>query len=156
MWERGPDWARWVESVPDVIKTDFLWKVSAYRLALFACDISWQDITELRKDQRTRALSSQLYRAMGSVSANIAEGYSRSSAKERARFYEIALGSARESRDWYYKARHVLGDAVVDARLSLLTDIVRLLLSMIPNQRASSVKEDETTYAADEPSPEEE
>jgi four helix bundle protein len=50
-------------------------------------------------------LSDQLYEAVGSVSANLAEGYSRGTGKDRARFYEYALGSARESRDWYFKAR---------------------------------------------------
>ncbi|MFN8404533.1 MAG: four helix bundle protein [Anaerolineales bacterium] len=38
------------------------------------------------------------YEAVGSVGANISEGYSRSSGKDRARFYEYALGPARESR----------------------------------------------------------
>lgn len=68
------------------------------------------------QDQRTRSLSDQLYWALGSVSANVAEGYGRGTAKDRAHFYEYALGSARESRDWYYKARHVLGNAVVEHR----------------------------------------
>ncbi len=39
---------------------------------------------------------------VGSIRANIAEGYSRGTGKDRARFYEYALGSARESRDWYF------------------------------------------------------
>ena len=64
-----------------------------------------------------------LYRSVGSVSANIAEGYSRGTGKDRARFYEYALGSARESRDWYFKARHILGNEVVTHRLSLLTEV---------------------------------
>ena len=87
------------------------------------------------QDKRTLDLSDQLYRAAGSTSANIAEGYSRSTGKDRARFYEYALGSARESRDWYYKARHLLDEAVVTHRLSLLTQVIRLLSKMVPNQR---------------------
>jgi hypothetical protein len=43
----------------------------------------------------------------------------------------------RQSRDWYYKRRHVLGDDVVAHRLNLLTQIARLLLVMIPDQRGS-------------------
>ena len=92
------------------------------------------------------ALSDQLNRALGSISANIAEGYSRSSVKDQARFYEYALGSARESRDWYYKARHVLGEAITGDRLELLTRVIRLLLVIIPHQRGSFVREDEEQY----------
>ena len=95
------------------------------------------------QDKRTLDLSDQLYRAAGSISANIAEGYSKSTGKDRARFYEYALGSARESRDWYYKARHVLGEKVVTQhRSEFLTEIIRLLITMVPQQRqaAPSVK----------------
>jgi four helix bundle protein len=77
-------------------------------LALFVSDIGWHDVSKLVKDGRTIKLSDQLSRALGSISANIAEGYSRGTGKDRARFYEYALGSARESRDWYYKGRHIL------------------------------------------------
>jgi len=123
-----------------------LWTVRVYRLALFGADIAWRDITELFQDKRTIALSNQLYRAMGSISANIAEGYSRGSGKDRARFYEYALGSARESRDWYYKARHILREEVVSHRMGLLSQIIRLLLVMVPDQRGKIIKEERTAY----------
>jgi len=103
-----------------------------YILALFAADLGWNDVTKLMGDGRTLSLSDQLYRALGSISANIAEGYSRGSSKDRARFYEYSLGSARESRDWCYKGRHVLGEEVTTHRLHLVTQIIRLLLTMIP------------------------
>jgi four helix bundle protein len=77
----------------------------------------------------------QLIRAVGSIGANIAEGYSRGSARDRARFYEYALGSAREARDWYWKVRHGLDEATLAARLSLMTQLVRLLLRMMLQQR---------------------
>ena len=54
------------------------------------------------QDRRTIGLADQLYRSLGSIGANLAEGYSRGTGKDRAHFYEYALGSARESRDWYY------------------------------------------------------
>ena len=91
----------WQATVSDEIKDDSLWTVTAYRLALFMSDLGWRDTAKLVKNRRLRGLSDQLYRALGSVSANLAEGYSRGSGKDRARFYEYALGSARESRDWY-------------------------------------------------------
>jgi len=86
---------------------------------------------------------------MGSISANIAEGYSRGSDKDRARFYEYALGSARESRDWYYKGRHVLGEEVMTHRQRLLTQIIRLLPTMIPQQRGRVLHEGDIPYQAD-------
>ena len=65
----------WEAEVPEAIREDSLWKAKAYRLALFAADAGWHDVTKLTQDRRTRGLSDQLYRALGSVSANIAEGY---------------------------------------------------------------------------------
>ena len=140
------NYKEWEATVPETITGDALWRVQAYRLALFAADIGWEDVTSLAQDRRIRALSDQLYRALGSTSANIAEGYSRGTGKDRARFYEYALGSARESRDWYYKGRHVLDDAVIEHRLSLQTQIIRLLLKMVPDQRQRAMREESSPY----------
>jgi len=140
------NYAEWQESVPDAIRADSLWRMAAYRLALFLGDVAWSDVTKLSKDRRTAGVSDQLYRAAGSISANLAEGYSRGTGRDRARFYEYALGSARESRDWYFKARHLLGPSVSEHRFGLLTKIIRLLLTMIPQQRDGVLKEDEVPY----------
>jgi four helix bundle protein len=140
----------WEQTVPDAIRQDSLWKAKVYRLALFACYIGWQDATKLMEDRRTRSLSDQLYRSLGSISANIAEGYSRGTSKDRAHFYEYALGSAREARDWYYKAQHILTEPVVDHRLNLLSEIIRLLLVMVPNQRGSNIREETVEYKVEE------
>ncbi len=136
----------WELSVPATITGDSLWKMEAYRLSLLASDIGWHDVTKLLKDRRTLALSDQLYRALGSIGANLAEGYSRGSGKDRARFYQYALGSARESRDWYFKGRYVLGQLVVEHRIKLLTSIVRLLITMIPQQRGEKLREEGAEY----------
>jgi len=136
----------WEKKVPDEIREDVLWKVEVYRLGLFAAEIGWYDVSKLAQDRRTLALSNQLYRALGSISANIAEGYSRSSGKDRARFYEYALGSARESRDWYYKSKPILKETVIKHRLQFLTQIIRLLLTMIPQQRRATIREDDQVY----------
>jgi four helix bundle protein len=106
----------------------------------------WQDVSRLAPDRRTRSLADQLYRALSSISANLAEGYSRGTGRDRARFLEYALGSARESREWYFKGRHVLGDDVIALRLDILTQIIRLLLTMIPNQRPHSIREESPAY----------
>ena len=137
---------QWEAAVPDQLRGDSLWKVKAYRLSLFATGLGWHDVTELAKDRRTIGLADQLYRALGSISSNIAEGYSRGTGRDRARFYEYALGPARESRDWYFKARHILGAPVTGHRLDLLTEIIRLLLTMVPQQRASAIRDPEEEY----------
>jgi four helix bundle protein len=135
------DFEEWATEVPREVMNDSLWKMKAYQLALFVCDKGWADVSTLVRDRRTIAMSDQLYRALGSISANIAEGYSRGTGKDRARFYEYALGSARESRDWYFKARHILGPEVADRRLALLSEIIRLLLTIVPNQRGRKIRE---------------
>ena len=139
----------WQNDVSESIKTDSLWKMSVYRYALFLGDLGWFDVTKLQQDRRMFGLSDQLYRALGSVSANIAEGYSRGSNKERAHFYEYSLGSARESRDWYHKARHVLGNAVVEHRMNMLVQVIKLLLTMVPEQRGRSIKEEQVSYSVE-------
>jgi four helix bundle protein len=145
----------WAKTVPAEITDDSLWKMEAYRLALFAADLAWRDVTKLAGDRRTLDLAGQLYRAVGSVEANISEGYSRGSGRDRARFYEYALGSARESRGWYYKGRHILGDAVTEHRLRLITQIICLLLAMVPDQRTygSFLKEDSPAYQTQQNQP---
>jgi four helix bundle protein len=148
------NYKEWERTVPETITGDSLWKMKAHRLALFLADLGWHDVTKLMRDRRTISLSDQLYRSPGSISANLAEGYSRGTGKDRARFYEYALGSARESRDWYYKGRHVLGETVTQHRLSLLTQIIRLLLTMIPQQRGRVLREQHVSYQADSDKPE--
>ena len=47
----------WERVIPEEIKGDSLWKMEAYRLALFAVDLGWYDVTKLMQDRRTMALS---------------------------------------------------------------------------------------------------
>jgi len=149
------NYAEWLETVPEHFTGDPLWTVEAYRLAMFLGDVAWLDVTKLMGDKRTVTLADQLFDAVGSVGANISEGYSRGTGKDRARFYEYALGSARESRTWYWNARHVLGPAIADHRFRFLTQIIRLLLTMIPDQRGRSLQDNTAPYQlGDAPAPE--
>jgi four helix bundle protein len=128
----------WEREVSQFIREDSLWRVEAYRLALFLSDLAWTDVSRLVEDRRTVAIADQLYRAVGKISSNIGEGYSRGTGKDRARFYEYALGSAREARDWYYKGRCVLSDKVPDHRMDLASQIIRLTLTMVSRERRSN------------------
>jgi four helix bundle protein len=143
----------WLKSVPPEIREDSLWKMEACRLALFAADLAWHDATKLLRDKRTSGLSGQRYEAIGSISANTSKGYSRGTGRDRARFYEYALGSARESRGWYYQGRHVSGEAATNHRIRFLTQIIRLLLTIVPDQRGDVLREDSVNYSSD-PRPE--
>ena len=136
----------WQAGVPDDIKGDSLWKLDVYRLSLFVAEIAWHAALELNKNSLTRNLADQLYRAVCSVSANIAEGYSRSTGKDRARFLEYSLGSAREARDWYYKSRHTLKEEVIDPRINFPTQIIKMLNVLTPRQRQKGIREEQSEY----------
>lgn len=145
-------YSEWLETVPEEIRNDLLWRMEVYRRGLFMGELAWLDVSALAQDRRTLSIADQLNRAVGAISANIAEGYSRSSGRDRVRFYEYALGSARESRDWYFKARQVLGEPVATHRIRLLTSIARLLLTTIPDQRSLTVAEEQIVYSTVETS----
>lgn len=140
------NYEEWLASVPSELSGDPLWRMKVYRLALFAGELAWHDVSKLFRDKRTVSLADQLYRAVGSVGANIAEGYSRRSGKDQARFYEYSLGSAREARVWYYQGRHALSETVATHRIGLLTEIIRLLLTVIPARRGYKLSEEKTFY----------
>jgi len=139
------NYAEWEKKLPLDVTGDTSWKVEAYRLGLFAGYLAWEDANKLARDRRTLELTGQLYGAVGSVGAHIAEGYSRSSGRDRVRLYEYSLGSAREGRHWYLQAQPILGEAVVRHRVSLLTQVIRLLLTMIPAQSQITVRETDVT-----------
>jgi len=122
--------------------------MKVYRQALFLADLAWYDVYKMTQDPRLVGLSDQLFRAVGSIPANISEGYSRQSGKDQARFYEYALGSAREARGWYFQGRRILGEGVVTHRLRLLTDIARQLNTIIPSERGYKMSATQESYLA--------
>lgn len=136
----------WILSVPIEIANDPIWKLEVYRLALFAGDIGWHDVLALSKNKLMYSVADQLHRSLGSISANLTEGYSRSKGLDRARFIEISLGSARESRDWYYKSRQVLPPEVIKHRMGLITHIIAMLVPMVSHQRKNAIREEQAEY----------
>jgi four helix bundle protein len=107
----------------------------AYRLAADLLPVALQDAKILAAEPVTERIAGQLFSAIGSIGSNLGEGYSRGSGKDRARIFELALGSVRESMNWYQAVRPILGD-VVQTRLNDLEEIRRLLLAIIPRERA--------------------
>ena len=117
---------------------DPLFRMRAYQIAADLLEAAWHDAKKLSAEPVTERIAGQLYAAVNSITANLGEGYSRSSGKDRSRFFEYALGSARESISWYQGARPVLGDVVPD-RLDNLEEIRRLLIATIPRERATGI-----------------
>jgi four helix bundle protein len=140
------NYQEWLTTVPTEITQDPLWKLEVYRLGLFVAEIGWEDVVLLNKNTLTRDAADQIIRSLNSISANIAEGYSRSTGKDRARYFEYSLGEAREARDRYFKARRVLKQEVVLHRIKLLTQIVKMLNVFIPTQRKHGIREEKGIY----------
>ena len=123
---------------PPELVGDPIWRLPAYRLASFLAEVVHADCTVLRRFPRHLEHASQLEAAIEAIPANITEGYGKLSGKDRARFYEIALSSAREARDWYRRVRRVLGQQETLARAMLLTRVIRILTKAIPEERAGT------------------
>ena len=119
---------------------DPLRRMAAYRLALGLVGDAWTDAEKVRAHPTTSFIASQLYRAASSIGANIAEGYSRSSGKDRVRLFEYALGSTRECRFWYHAARFVLDPRDYEQRSVVLTRICKILLVAIPRERGREIR----------------
>jgi four helix bundle protein len=129
------NYEEWIASVPARIRDDPLWEFETYRRAAFLADLVWFDAEKLLHDPRGRGLAWQIVDSAGSVAANIEEGYGRGFSKDYARFLRIAVGSARETKGWYFRARHVFGDQVVNHRLGLLDDLISNLITVANQQR---------------------
>ena len=140
------NYAQWLVDVPSEITNDPIWKLEVYRLGLFAGDIGLKDALFLMKKPLMLSVADQLHRSIDSISVTLTEGYSRSKGTDRARFIEASLGSARESREWYYKSRHALPAEVLQHRMGLTTRLISMLAPMIPYQRKNAIREEQAEY----------
>jgi four helix bundle protein len=129
-----------VPEIPQATGGDPLHRMRAYRLACELVTESWQDTEKLTHHRAMEKVAGQLYAAVGSIAANLGEGYAHSSGKDRARIFEYALGSARESIAWFRSAEPVLGAEVVGKRVQKLDEIRRLLLAIIPRERGRLIR----------------
>src|SRR6478672_12395996 len=105
--------------VPVTVETshDPLSRMRVFQLACALIPDTFEDATALRANPITADSAGQLYAAVSSIEAHISEGYSRSSGKDRARIFEYALGSVRESMTWYRSGKPVLGESTANERL---------------------------------------
>ena len=129
---------------------DFIKRMRVFQLAVQLLDDSWSDAETLTGHPVTALVGPQLYKAIGSIAANIGEGYSRSSGRDRARFFEYALGSAKESGIWYRAAVRVLDHPTVASRMAVLEEIQRMLQAVIPRERDRTIRPGRRRHAAEQ------
>ncbi|MFM2136412.1 MAG: hypothetical protein RL021_1812 [Bacteroidota bacterium] len=89
--------------------------------------LTWLDTEVLNKDFRGREIARQMIRSVGSISANIEEGYGRGFGRDFRLFLTYARGSARESKGWYLRAVPLLGNSVVKERTAILDTLIGML-----------------------------
>lgn len=128
--------AQWEKHRPPELAGDPIWFLPAYRLSRYLAITLRKDFETARRYSYSDA--DQLRRAVNSIGRNIAEGYGRLHGRERARFYEIALGSAREARESYAQLDAVLPRGLAVGKSLLLSRVIRILTTAIPEEREGS------------------
>jgi four helix bundle protein len=130
----------WKRGVPERIKAEPEWKFYAYPRALFLYDLVWKDCEKFVKDRRGRAIAEQVIRSGGSIGANIEEGYGRGiGTRSYLYFLRVAIGSARETKGWYFRSRYLLSAEALEHRMALADEIIALLATeMARHQRRHS------------------
>ena len=126
----------WEANVHARVKQEPVWQNLGYRKALFLYDLVWQDCDTMLRDKRGRAVAEQLIRSAGSIGANVEEGHGRGYGKQRNWFFSVAIGSARESKGWYWRARQLLKSEILDHRLALTDEVIALLVNDLTRQRS--------------------
>ncbi len=119
-------------------------KLTVYQRALEFAAWSQEIIESLTKKTSTR---DHLERAGDSIALNIAEGNGKFSRKDRARFFQIAHGSALESAaclDLLVARRCCAAAAIIKGK-AILEEIVRMLFTML-DQLGCRIAEDSAKY----------
>ena len=125
----------WLTQIPESIRIERYWQLTAYQKALYLFDLTWQDTQNWLRDVRGQALARQMIASADSICANIEEGYGRGFGKQLLYFYTVALGSARETKGRLYRANAFYSPDVLQERLSLASEVVALLLAEINRQK---------------------
>ena len=131
---------RKVSDISDDDSRDPIARMRVYQLSRKLRVVCLDDAEVIRLNPITEEIAGQLYTAVGSIPANLVEGYSRSSGRDRARIFEYALGSARESIEWYDASGHLLERELLQDRKGVLSEISRMLLAIIPRERDRTIR----------------
>jgi four helix bundle protein len=125
-------------------------KLDVYQEAIVFC--GW--VCDLLTATSAKAAAKdQLDRASTSIPLNIAEGNGKFSAKDRARFFEIARGSALECAACLdvLLVRKLASEQQVAGQKEKLARIVQMLIGLLRkfSERAEFLREEEGTYSSD-------
>ncbi|MFZ5552014.1 MAG: four helix bundle protein [Bacteroidota bacterium] len=117
---------------------DKLDELIIYQKAMKLWEECWDDTEALMTDIRGREITRQIIRSVGSISANIEEGFGRGFGKEYINYLRISRGSARESKGWYKKSSRLLEKEIVEQRtkdLSILTGMITNTITALQKKR---------------------
>lgn len=103
----------------------------AYQKAQALFQFVIEALSPLARNPVVCRLVSQQVAGADSICANIEEGYGRGSRKELAQFLVIARGSAREVHGRYGRLAACLSSKIVESRISLADEIIRMLTPAI-------------------------
>jgi four helix bundle protein len=126
----------WINSLPASLRSDPLWKSAYYRLCMYLYDLVWIDSVVINKDFRGRDIVYQIVRSAGSVCANMEEAYRRGiGTPDFVRIMRISLGELGETQGWYFRARHVLGNEILEKRIKVIQQAIALTVTVIDQNR---------------------
>ena len=86
-------------------------------------------ITKQLPKEEQFGLTNQLRRAAVSITSNIAEGFSRQSYKEKAKFYSISLGSLTEVQSQLFVAKDV--DYITEEKFKIIAEQTTLVNKLL-------------------------
>ena len=140
--ERRQDRAlqEWEALQPQSVTGDSVWRLDCYRESLFILHLARGDVVALDCQSAPREARDQLVTALASISANLAEGFGRSTNADRLRFLSYSIGSAREAVIWYQAVLPLGADSRLADRLERLEHIKRMLLGLIGRLREKTRK----------------
>ncbi len=92
-----------------------------------------KDVETFPMTRAAKVIEDQVVRSVGSISANIAEGYGRRKGKEYEHYLYISRGSTNETIDWYEKLKRVgyITERVFEERELICVELRAMLSKMI-------------------------
>ena len=96
------------------------------------------DVDQFSSSAAARVIANQVLRSPSSISANIAEGFSRRTGKVYTHYLIVTRGSTTETLDGYLKCRdlHLIDAESCLQRRAMLEKVLKMLNRMISQQLA--------------------
>ena len=106
--------------------------IKAYQAAFNLSNEVWEIVIKWKIFEKD-TLGKQFVRAIDSISANIAEGFSRHHKNDKIRFYIIARGSLLECMDWIekIKTRNLIDNEQYEKITTTLKALPKLINALI-------------------------